>query len=227
MKKMLLPSMMCVDIMRLREHLDLFRRVGVDALHIDVMDGHFVPNVQLGVDYCRYLRRATDLPLDYHFMVEEPEKIIPWFPICKGDLVSFHVEGTAHVCRALDAVVKKGAVPMVALNPGTPLTVLDELYDSIAGVLLMTVNPGYAGQTVIESTIGKIARLHAILEERGRTDIGIEVDGQVGQNIARMLAAGADLFVLGSSRYLDTDDLDVLADRTAEYRRLLTAEDRP
>jgi len=224
MKKMLMPSMMCVDIMRLCEHLDLFEKIGVDALHIDVMDGHFVPNMQLGVDYCRYLARATDLPLDYHFMVEEPEKIIPWFPIRPGDLVSLHVEGTSHVCRALDAVAKTGAVPMIALNPGTPLTALDEVLDMIGGVLLMTVNPGYAGQDVIESTIDKIARLHTMLEQKGRTDIGIEVDGQVGKNFARMLAAGADLFVLGSSRYLDTDDLDLLAARTAEYRRLLTAE---
>ncbi len=224
MKKMLMPSMMCVDIMRLREHLDLFEKIGVDALHIDVMDGHFVPNMQLGVDYCRYLASATDLPLDYHFMVEEPEKIIPWFPIRKGDLVSLHVEGTRHVCRALDAVVKKGAVPMVALNPGTPLTALDEVYDMIGGVLLMTVNPGYAGQTMVESTLGKIERLHAILSEKGRTDIGIEVDGQVGKNFARMLRAGAGLFVLGSSDYLDTDDLDLLAARTAGYRRLLEAE---
>ncbi|MDR1496342.1 MAG: ribulose-phosphate 3-epimerase, partial [Clostridiales Family XIII bacterium] len=192
----LAPSMMCADISRIPETLDVFARSGVEWLHIDVMDGAFVPNMQLGVDYVRQLRGLSAIPLDIHLMTYEPGDKVDWFDPQPGEYVSVHYEATPHPQRALAKIRDRGARPMIALNPATPLESIEYLLDDIDAVLVMTVNPGYAGQKLIPSTIGKIAALRAFLDERDRTDIEIEVDGNVSIPNARgMIAAGADILV--------------------------------
>ncbi len=205
---LLSPSMMCVDYARFTETLALFADLGVEYLHVDVMDGVFVKNYTLGTDFCRQLRRLSPIPLDIHLMITEPEWKIAWFDVQPGEFVSVHAEATDHLERALAAIRQAGGRPMAALNPATPLCALDYILDDIDAVLLMTVNPGFAGQRLIPATIGKIADCRRYLDERGRPDIRIEVDGNVSfENARRMRAAGADLFVCGSSSVFSGDDL--------------------
>lgn len=200
LRKKLSPSMMCADYRRLAETLGLFEKNGVEYLHVDIMDGVFVKNFTLGTDFCRVLREMTPIPLDIHLMITEPESKIDWFRPGPGEYVSVHAESTCHLQRALAAVKAAGARAMAALNPATPLNVLDYVLDDIDGVLLMTVNPGFAGQKMIPAMLGKIAATRRYLDERGYTETEIEVDGNVSfENAAKMSKAGADIFVCGTS----------------------------
>ena len=202
------PSMMCADIGKIAETVRLFEEEGIEYLHIDVMDGVFVPNYTLGTDFCRRLRRMSSVPLDIHLMITEPEKKIGWFDIRPGEYVSVHAEATAHLSRALREIRAAGGRPMAALNPATPLSALDYVLDEIDAVLIMTVNPGFAGQKLIPSTLGKIADCRRFLDERGRGDIEIEADGNVSFENARLMReAGANLFVAGSSSVFAPGDL--------------------
>jgi ribulose-phosphate 3-epimerase len=218
----LAPSMMCADISRIPETLDAFRAFGVEWLHIDVMDGAFVPNMQLGVDYVKQLRSLSDIPLDIHLMVCEPEDKVDWFDPQPGDYVSIHYEATPHPQRVLNKIRKKGARPMIALNPATPVESVRYLLDDIDAVLIMTVNPGYAGQSLIPSTLGKIAELKSYLCEHSKPDIEIEADGNVSiPNGIKMANAGADILVLGSSAiFLEGVSIEnALADFRAAMKR--------
>ena len=200
MRKAVCPSMMCADILRLPETLALFSDENVEYLHVDVMDGDFVPNLQLGSDYVRQLRAASDIPLDIHLMITRPEDKLDWFDPQPGEYVSVHYEATAHVQRALARIRDRGCKAMLALNPATPLCVLEHVADDCDAVLLMTVNPGFAGQTMVPSALRKIEALRRWLDETGRAMIEIEVDGNVSfANAAKMSRAGANLFVAGSS----------------------------
>ncbi len=192
--------MMCADIARLPAVLADFERGGIEYLHIDVMDGSFVPNFTLGTDYCKALKSLTAIPLDIHMMVNEPESKLDWFPIGEGDYVSVHAESTKHLQKALATIRAKGGKPMVAVNPATPLCLLEHVLDDIDGVLLMTVNPGFAGQRLVESTLKKITQLREWLDNSGYAHIEIEVDGNVSfENAKRMRDAGANIFVAGTS----------------------------
>ncbi|MCR5682992.1 MAG: ribulose-phosphate 3-epimerase [Clostridiales bacterium] len=205
---LLSPSMMCIDYARFGETLSLFADLCVEYLHVDVMDGVFVKNYTLGTDFCRQLRRMSSIPLDIHLMITEPEWKIAWFDVQPGEFVSVHAEATDHLERALAAIRQMGGRPMAALNPATPLCVLDYVLDDIDAVLLMTVNPGFAGQKLIPATLGKIADCRRYLDERGYPDIRIEVDGNVSfENAVKMRETGADLFVCGSSSIFCGDDL--------------------
>jgi len=165
-----------------------------------VMDGIFVPNYMLGPEYVKMLRRHTHIPMDIHLMVVNPETKLDWFEPHPDDYVSVHCEATPHVHRAISRIHDAGAKAMLALNPGTPLCVVEELAPELEAVLLMTVDPGFAGQKLIEPTLGKIARLKAWLAERGYGHIEIEVDGNVNlPNARQMRDAGADIFVAGTS----------------------------
>jgi ribulose-phosphate 3-epimerase len=192
--------MMCADISCIPETLGAFKETGVEWLHIDVMDGAFVPNMQLGIDYTRQLRSLSDIPLDIHLMTYEPGDKVDWFDPQPGEYVSIHYEATPHPQRVLAKIREKRAKPMIALNPATPIKSVEYLLDDIDAVLIMTVNPGYAGQMLIPSVIDKIAKLRAFLNERGYSGVEIEVDGNVSvPNAKKMIAAGANILVLGSS----------------------------
>ena len=222
MKRMFMPSMMCVPPYDLREVVGAFEEGGIEGLHIDVMDGHFVPNMQLGTDYCKHLRKLSGIPLDFHMMVEEPEYKLDWFPIEEGDFVSVHAESTRHLQRAFDRIIAKGAHPIVALNPGTPLAMAEEVLPDAYGVLLMTVNPGYAGQKLVVHTIDKIRRLRTLLDERGYTGVRIEVDGNVNEkHLVMMNEAGADMYVIGSSGFLNTSDPEEIKKGIEHFRELV------
>ena len=192
--------MMCADIGALKETVAIFEKHGIDHLHIDVMDGVFVPNLMLGSDYCNRLRELTDIPLDIHLMITRPEPKIAWFKPREGEYVSVHAESTKHLHRALQSVKATGAKALAALNPSTPLSAVDYVMEDISGVLLMLVNPGYAGQALVPETIRKIRELRCLADERGLADFEIQVDGNVGfGNVSEIVKAGADFLVLGSS----------------------------
>jgi len=193
---------MCASPLTLANTLKTFESNKIEYLHIDIMDGEFVPNYTLGPDYCRCVRNACDIPLDIHLMVMRPEDKLAFFDIREGDIVSVHAESTCHLHRAVARIKERGAKAFVALNPATPLTLLDEIAGEIDGVLIMTVDPGFAGQKMIPSMLDKIRRLR----ERF-TDMVIEVDGNVSYENARLMKnAGADIFVVGTASVFSKDN---------------------
>ena len=205
-EKMLSPSLMCANIGELKETLRAFEENGVEYIHIDVMDGEFVPNMQFGTDTVRQIRTLTKIPLDIHLMITHPEDKLAWFDAKEGEYVAIHAESTAHVQKCLAAIRASGAKAMLALNPATPLSVLEDVLDDCDGVLLMSVNPGFAGQKIIPAVIKKVARLRKMLDERGYAHIPIEVDGNVSFENARLLSdAGAQIFVAGTSSVFHKD----------------------
>lgn len=210
MEKKISPSLMCADFLNLGRELKALEKHGIEYLHIDIMDGVFVPNYTLGTDFIKKLHRATSIPLDIHLMIDRPDCKLDRFEMKEGDYVSIHYESTPHIQRTLSYIRQAGARPMLALNPGTPLSVVEELLPDIDAVLIMTVNPGYAGQKLIPQTIDKIARLRRMLDEAGYPQIEIECDGNVSfENATKMSRAGANIFVAGtSSLYAPGADLE-------------------
>lgn len=206
MKEKISPSMMCADFLSIGEALKVFDKNKIEYLHIDIMDGHFVPNFTLGTDYCKNLRKATSIPLDIHLMIERPEEKLSWFDFSEGDIVSVHAESTCHLQKALAQIKSAGAKTFVALNPATPLSVLDYVLDDIDGVVIMAVNPGFAGQKMVPSCLEKISSLRSKLDSTGYADIEIEVDGNVSfENALKMKKAGANIFVAGTSSVFSRD----------------------
>jgi ribulose-phosphate 3-epimerase len=164
------------------------------------MDGTFVPNLMLGTSDIGQFRKASSIPLDIHLMIMEPDAKLEWFSPRPGDYISVHVETTNHLQRALARIRSLGAKPMAAINPATPLSAVEEVFPDLDGVLIMTVNPGFAGQKLVPQTLEKIRRLRTLLDERGFTGVEIEVDGNVTlENALAMRAAGANIFVAGTS----------------------------
>ncbi len=193
-------SMMCADLVHLKDTIRVFEEEGIDYLHIDVMDGEFVPNFGLGVDYIRGLRELTNIPLDLHLMILNPEYKLQWLGIKDTDIVSIHYESTYQVQRALDWLKPFGCKRFLAINPATPVYVLEEVLDYIDGINLLTVNPGFAGQSIVPSTIKKAEKLNSFLEEQNRNEIIVEVDGNITTRNAQILRGfGASVFVAGSS----------------------------
>jgi ribulose-phosphate 3-epimerase len=200
------PSMMCADIGALKETLILFEKNNIDYLHIDVMDGVFVPNLMFGSDYCKQLRKLTSVPLDIHLMITNPEPKIIWFEPGAGEYVSVHAESTKHLHRAVQTVKATGAKALVALNPATPVSAVEYVMEDISGALLMLVNPGYAGQALIPETLRKISELRSFADSKGYKDFEIQVDGNVSfARIPELIEAGADFLVLGSSGLFRND----------------------
>ena len=193
-------SMMCADLVHLKETIEIFENAGIEYLHIDVMDGEFVPNFGLGVDYIRGLRELTDIPLDFHLMIRNPEYKLQWIGIEKNDIVSIHYESTYQVQRALDWLIPYGCKRFLAISPATPVWVLEEVLDYIDGINVLMVNPGYAGQKMVPSTMRKVEKLNGFLTERKRNDIILEVDGNISEeNGSKLRRHGASIFVAGSS----------------------------
>ena len=201
MKNKIAPSLMCCDFFNLKEQISVFEQNGIELLHIDVMDGHFVPNIQLGTDIVKHKKQHTTIPIDYHLMVETPEIIMNYFEsISEGDYVSIHYESTYHEQRVLAQIRKKGAKALIALNPATPICNIENILNDIDGVLIMTVNPGYAGQKLIPQGLKKIVALREYLDRNGKKEVEIEVDGNVSFETAKLMSkAGANIFVAGSS----------------------------
>ncbi len=200
-KAIISPSIMCLPPWNNgQDTIKQMEGLGISLLHADVMDGVFVPNFMLGTDSIKHLRRLTSIPLDIHLMIENPEEKLPWFDIRENEYVSIHAESTRHLQKALARVREYGARPMVALNPATPLVMIEDVLDDVDAVLLMSVNPGFAGQKLVPHVIDKIARLREMLDTNGKSDVLIEVDGNVSfENAVKMRAAGADIFVAGTS----------------------------
>lgn len=199
-------SMMCSDLIDLKETLKVFEEEDVEYLHIDMMDGTFVPNFGLGVDYIRGLRKLTNIPLDIHLMIKDPEYKFQWIGIKETDIVSIHYESTFQVQRALDFLKPYGCKRFLAINPATPVNSLDEVLDYIDGINLLMVNPGFAGQKIVPSTIRKAQKVVDLLKREGRNDIVIEVDGNITPEHAETLRRiGASVFVCGTSSLFKGD----------------------
>lgn len=197
-------SMMCSDLINLKETLSIFQAQGVEYLHIDMMDGAFVPNFGLGVDYIRGLRRLTDIPLDLHLMIQNPEYKIQWIGIKPTDIVSIHYESSFQVQRVLDWLTPFGCKKFLAINPATPVNALEEVLEYIDGINLLMVNPGFAGQQIVPSTIRKAEKVVQLLEAEKANHITLEVDGNITFQNAKILRdIGADLFVAGTSSIFD------------------------
>jgi len=199
MKPKIAPSIMCSDFRHLEREIELFEQRGIEYLHLDVMDGHFVPNITMGPPIIRALSRMTRLTLDMHLMVSDPDALIPALPESGNPFITVHVEGNPHLDRTLRLIRSRGARPGAAINPATPVLMLEPVLELVDLVLVMTVNPGFAGQPIVPYTIDKISRLRRMLEGRGLPAV-IEVDGNTTfENIRRMVDAGADLIVAGTS----------------------------
>lgn len=199
MKAKLAPSIMCANFKNLENDIRTLEKIGADYLHLDIMDGHFVPNFTMGPDILRNIREMTSIPFDIHLMVEKPENYINMFNPQAGDIVSVHQEATVHLQRVLQQIRDTGAKPAVAINPATPVFMIKHVLTDVDMVLIMTVNPGFAGQKLVPAALDKIREVY---ELRREYNLGyeIEVDGNVSfENARKMRLAGADIFVAGTS----------------------------
>ncbi|MBE5783116.1 MAG: ribulose-phosphate 3-epimerase [Clostridiales bacterium] len=200
MKSKLSASIMCADPLYMKKDLDALAQKGIDFFHCDVMDGQFVPNLMLSTETLKAVKQQYQVPLDIHIMAEKPEHVLPWLPFGKGDIVSIHYESTPHVDRVLQQIAEKEAMPALALNPATPLACAAHVLDRIGMLLIMTVNPGFAGQKMVPCALEKIRMARKLLDEAGYSHILLEVDGNCSlENIPLMEEAGADTFVVGTS----------------------------
>jgi ribulose-phosphate 3-epimerase len=199
------PSILSADFARLAEEVRAVEAAGADLLHVDVMDGHFVPNLTVGPLVVKAVRPHTRLPIDTHLMIEDADDYIPQFAAAGSDFITVHVEACRHLHRTVALIREHGARPGVVLNPATPLCSLANILDEVEMVLLMSVNPGFGGQSYIASSTAKVARLRKMIDDR-KLDVRIEIDGGIKPSNCRpVIDAGADILVAGSAIFGSDD----------------------
>jgi len=193
------PSILAADFARLGEQIKEVEDAGADLIHIDVMDGHFVPNISVGIPVVASLRKATRLPLDVHLMIENPDHYIPGFAQSGADYITVHVEACTHMHRSLQLIREHDVKVGLTMNPATPLSSIEEVWDEMDLLLLMSVNPGFGGQKFIQKALDKIRKARQILDSKKLLDVELEVDGGIDVDNARQVAeAGASMLVIGS-----------------------------
>ncbi|GAB4576148.1 MAG: ribulose-phosphate 3-epimerase [Anaerolineae bacterium] len=199
------PSILSADFARLGEHVQEAVAGGADVIHVDVMDGRFVPNITIGPLVVKALRRVTDLPLDVHLMIVEPERYLEAFAEAGADTLTVHVEASPHLHRTLQAIRALGVRASVALNPHTPVIMIEHVYELLDQVLIMTVNPGFGGQAFIPATLEKIRAVRREVDAR-RLPIDVQVDGGIApQTVAQVVQAGANVLVAGNAIFAAPD----------------------
>jgi ribulose-phosphate 3-epimerase len=210
MKRKLAPSILSADFRGLGEEVAAVTAAGADYIHVDVMDGHFVPNITIGPLVVEAVRRSTNLPLDVHLMIDEPDRYLEDFVRAGADLISVHVEVLPHLHRTLQRIRELGARPGVTLNPSTPLVTIEHVLEQVDMVLIMTVNPGFGGQEFIRAMIPKISTLRKMLDEKAPA-VDLEVDGGINaETIGEVARAGANVFVAGSAVFSTADYSETL-----------------
>ena len=203
----LAPSILSADFSRLLEHVQEVEKAGVEYLHVDVMDGHFVPNISFGAPILKSLKGKTNLFLDVHLMIENPDAFIADFVEAGANLINVHIEACKHIHRTIQLIKSYGVKAGVTLNPGTPLSSIEEILPELDMVLLMSVNPGFGGQSYIPSSTNKIKRLKAMIDQNG-FNCDIQVDGGINlNNIKEVVDAGANVIVAGSAIF-NTPDIN-------------------
>src|SRR3989304_391374 len=220
--KKISPSILSADFSRLGEEVKRVEDAGADWIHIDVMDGHFVPNITVGPFILEAVRRVTSLPLDVHLMIERPEQYIPEFADAGADIITVHVEACTHLHRTIQAIKEKGKKAGVSLNPATPLVLVEDILNDIDLLLIMSVNPGFGGQKFIISVLDKIKRARQMIDKAG-SKAYIEIDGGVKlDNIGDISFAGADIFVSGSGVFGTKDYKKTIE----EMKRIINGKSR-
>lgn len=199
------PSILSADFAQLGAEIRTVAEAGADYIHVDVMDGHFVPNITIGAPVVKALRQVTTLPLDVHLMIENPDLYIPDFAAAGSDIITVHQEAVVHLHRTVQLIHSLGKKAGVSINPATPASTLEMIVDEVDLVLVMSVNPGFGGQSFIPAMLTKIRQLRSMIERSGRA-IELEVDGGVNaENIGTIAAAGADVFVAGNAVFNSAD----------------------
>jgi len=197
------PSLMCADFISLGPQLDIMQKAGIDYLHIDIMDGRYVPNFTLGPDFCKRLADYSPIPLDIHLMIEDPDVHVEKFAMFQDAVVSFHPETSRHPLRTIALIKSFGARPAIAVDPAVPAASIKEILPHVGLVCVMTVNPGYAGQRLIPETLAKVREIAQMAASQDHA-VEIEVDGNVSwENIPAMIRAGGDVLVAGTSSLYD------------------------
>jgi ribulose-phosphate 3-epimerase len=203
--KKIAPSILSSDFGRLKEEIQAVEAAGADYIHIDVMDGHFVPNITIGPLVVEAVRKITRLPLDVHLMIENPDTYIPDFAKAGADILSVHFEACTHLQRTVSHIRDHSVKPSVVLNPATPVSFLEDVLPDVDWVLIMSVNPGFGGQKFLPGAVGKIKRLKQMIDQKG-LKVEIEVDGGITpNNVGIVCRAGADIVVAGSAIYHTPD----------------------